>query len=130
MTFDQVRRIDSVIRRKKMQLEALKGSLLPSAIRYDIDKVQTSPDDAVSRTFARIDALEREIAKLEAKRPQLLAEVIDAIEEIEDDTAKELFTAFFVKRERMETITKRMGYSWQWGYWKIRKTLETLEKGM
>ena len=42
------------------QIATLKTSLLPAGIRYDKDKVQTSPDDQMSAIFSRIDELERE----------------------------------------------------------------------
>ena len=42
------------------QIATLQSCLLPSAIRYDLDKVQSSPDDQTSAIFAKIDELERE----------------------------------------------------------------------
>ena len=36
-------------------------SILPSGIRYDTLKVQTSPDDSMSRVMAEVDEYERKI---------------------------------------------------------------------
>ena len=41
----QVRTIESLIRQKLLLAEALRASLMPRAIQYDTDKVQTSPAD-------------------------------------------------------------------------------------
>ena len=43
--------------RLKAKHDELQSCLLPAAIRYDKDKVQTSPEDAMSKIMAEIDAL-------------------------------------------------------------------------
>ena len=42
------------------QIGMLRYSLMPSGIRYDQDKVQTSPDDMLSKVVSELTALERE----------------------------------------------------------------------
>ena len=44
------------------QIEELKMSLLPGAIRYDKDKVQTSPDDQMSAVMEKVDDYERKLS--------------------------------------------------------------------
>ena len=46
--------------RLKAKHDALESCLLPGAIRYDKDKVQTSPDDTMSKVISEIADLEKE----------------------------------------------------------------------
>lgn len=72
------RRIRSKIRQTQSQIEGLRLSLLPGAIRYDKDKVQGKcPTDQMAEYAARLDELEH---KLEELREEYL-EAQDAIVE-------------------------------------------------
>ena len=59
--FGQVRFHENKIQRITCTLNELRACLLPGGIRYDLDKVNTSPKDKMSEIFARIDELEREL---------------------------------------------------------------------
>jgi hypothetical protein len=47
--------------RLKARHDELESCLLPAAIRYDKDKVQTSPDDTISKIVAEISELETQM---------------------------------------------------------------------
>ena len=47
--------------RLKARHDELESCLLPAAIRYDKDKVQTSPDDTISKIVAEIAELESQM---------------------------------------------------------------------
>ena len=53
--------------RFREQIEDLRLSLLPSGITYDKEKVQTSPEDTVMETFARLDEIEGELKRIVTK---------------------------------------------------------------
>ena len=48
------RAVDSKIRRLESKIEELRTCLEPNAIRYDAEKVNSSPDDMTSKIFAEI----------------------------------------------------------------------------
>jgi len=58
------RRILTQIRRAEAQLEGLRLSLYPSAIRYDTDKVMSSPSDPMPQYAVRVDEIQDQLKKL------------------------------------------------------------------
>ena len=77
----QIRRKEIIIRRKETQRDELRACLLPGAIRYDRDRVQSTPTDKMADVTVRVDELDREIEQLTefyiARAP--MTEVADAI---------------------------------------------------
>ena len=69
------RKIRAEIGRINAEIEGLRLSMLPGAIRYDSDKVQSSPDDPMSRYAERMETLE-------SKRDRLRTEYLDAQDDI------------------------------------------------
>lgn len=65
----QIRRKEIIIRRKETQRDELRACLLPGAVRYDRDKVQSTPTDKMSDVMARVDELDREIEQLRREKP-------------------------------------------------------------
>lgn len=59
----EVRHEQSEVARLELKLEYLKKSTLPGGIRYDKDKVQTSPDDRITDIMAEIGDIEMELEK-------------------------------------------------------------------
>ena len=57
----EVRHEQTEVARLESKLEYLKKSTLPGGIRYDKDKVQTSPDDRISDIMAEIGDIEMEL---------------------------------------------------------------------
>lgn len=59
------RRIQSVLIGLQSEREGLQLSMLPEAIRYDRDKVMTSPSDPMTEYAARLDEIDRKLADLQ-----------------------------------------------------------------
>ena len=59
--FKQVRREQYEIEHLKELISTAKAGLLPSGIRYDRDKIQTSPDDTMSKVMAKAVDMQREL---------------------------------------------------------------------
>ena len=55
------------IRSKQMQIEDLRLQMLPGAVRYDKDIVQSSPEDPMMKFIVRVDELERDIEGLKQR---------------------------------------------------------------
>ena len=58
------KRIRAQITKSEAEMQGLRLSMLPGAIRYDKDKIQTSPDDPMTKYAARMDDLTRKITEL------------------------------------------------------------------
>ena len=96
MTTKEIKEYFRQIRREQFEInhltEMIKNeelSLLPSAIRYDKEKVQTSPEDVLSKRVAKITELETEYAsslatlKLNKVRAEAMLRSLDNSDERE-----------------------------------------------
>ena len=63
----QIRRKEIIIRRKEMQRDELRACLLPGAVRYDKDRVQTTPQNYMEMAIADVIEIEKQIDEEEAK---------------------------------------------------------------
>lgn len=100
------------------RIEELHCSLLPAGIRYDSDKVQSSPDDQMSRIMAEIAdysaQLSEAVWKLTVRRRK--AHVL--IQSLADSRERQVLDLFFLSdnRMRMADIADVIGYSVQHAY--------------
>ena len=67
MYLGRVRNLTRKELKLRRHIEELRYSLLPSGIRYDKDKVQTSPEDSTLNTFAQLDEIEGELRQIVVK---------------------------------------------------------------
>lgn len=108
--------------RMKAKHDELQSCLLPAAIRYDKDKVQSSPDDAMSKICAEIADLEKHMNRLQvakAKRIEAIERCISSLESEEERTA---LTMRFINRKPVSEIAIAMGYS-------ERRVYQFIDKG-
>ena len=93
----------------------LRASLLPSAIRYDKDAVQTSVSDTITDKMIKIaeyDALlEKKIAGLYARR----ARAQKLIDLLPDSLERQVLSIYFLSDDRptMEQVAGKLNYSVQ-----------------
>ena len=103
--FNQIRREQYEIVHLKQMIMTAKAGLLPSGIAYDKDKVQTSPDDTMSKVMARAldmqKELENSIAVLQAR--QIDAE--KAIQKLEDSSEREVMRYYYLDTENGKPLT-------------------------
>lgn len=107
----QVRRIELRIRRITLQIEELESSLLPQGIRYDKDKVQTSPEDTLSKIAGRISDLEKQRTQLVRERRLLLLEIQDALDQLTSEQEQIVLEAYYLSRMSMMEISEMINYS-------------------
>lgn len=108
---DSIRRTEAEIVKKQLQHDELQSCLLPVGIRYDLDKVQSSPSDRMSEIEAKVVDLEREIADLRALKAQLIVEVNAAIVSLENDTEQMILLGFYVGRLPGSKVAEIVHYS-------------------
>lgn len=124
------RAIDSKIRRLESKIEELKTCLEPNAIRYDVDKVNTSPDDMVSKIFAEIDEAERMCHELRLQKATYIFEINQAIENIKNDAAKDVLNGFYIAKKKMPDIAEELNYELSWCYRLRRVGIEEIDDGL
>lgn len=127
---EQVRHEQKELNQLQDLIRQAELSLLPSGIRYDLDKVQTSPDDPMFRMLAKVADYQTEMRKrlelLTLKRQQAFA----MIGELEDSRHRQVMQLYFLDPDRlkMREVAERMGYSERKTYELYLEALEILEK--
>ena len=107
----RVRSLEQTIWRLCLQHDELQSCLLPAAIRYDKDKVQTSPEDKLSSVAASVLDLEKRIRMLKAQKAALIIEISSTIDQLTDERERVILSAFYVGRISIEKIANEIGYS-------------------
>lgn len=97
--------------RLKAKHDELESCLLPAAIRYDKDKVQTSPDDTISRIIAEINELETEMNKIQIHKSKQIEKIDRAINALEADEERTALSMRFINRTPVTEIAEAMGYA-------------------
>ena len=97
--------------RLKAKHDELELGLLPAAIRYDKDKVQTSPEDAISKIVAEINELEKEMALTQLAKRQQIEEIDKAINRLESEEQKTVLVLRYINRVPVTKIAELMGYA-------------------
>ncbi len=106
--------IDHEILRIRQKIAALRGCLLPQGIRYDLDKVQTSPEDRMSRINAEIADLNARIDALLDDKAEAVRRISLAIESLDDDRERNVLSLYYVGRKTMREIERELHYSKRW----------------
>ena len=111
---NKIRCIDMMINCKLEQVAELRSMLLPGAIRYDKDKVQTSNNaDSISDTVSKIMELEEKINTDIDELVELKSVARENIERMENDVEKVILYKRYFNNESFENIAVECGYSWR-----------------
>lgn len=108
--------------RLKAKHDELESCLLPAAIRYDKDKVQTSPEDPMAKIVAEINELEVEMNKIQLKKSQQIARIDKAISTLGSDEERTALTMRYINRIPVTDIAEAMGYS-------IKRIYQFMDRG-
>lgn len=94
------------IKAKKMiRAEKLMGAT-GGAIRYDLPRVQTSPQDRMCQLFAEVDELDTQIAELKALRQEQKRQIQDAADRLENDLAGRVVVLHYVDDLRWSDVAR------------------------
>lgn len=124
----EVRVIESLIRRKLLEAEAIRLSLLPRAIRYDTDQVQTSPRDPVIEVFEKLDEINAEVDRLAEEKREAMLRTMRLIDSVDGALEREVLTAFYVREDSARKIAKQLNYSVFSIYKIIDRAIERMEE--
>lgn len=92
-------------------ISELKLNMLPPGIRYDVDRVQTSPSDRMIKYAEELDELERKL-NVEIHRCNVVLEEIErAIRSVDDDELAAVLEAKYIFGKTYEQIGKQINCS-------------------
>lgn len=123
-TLNAVRVIDLRIQRLLSKKEMLESCLLPSGIRYDLDKVQGSYQNQMEKLTGEISAVEQELREMFSAKRAKAAEIELLIDQVSSDECKTILYMRFLSNKRIKDIANSMSYSNDWVYKKMRKGVD------
>lgn len=97
--------------RLKAKHDELETCLLPGAIRYDRDKIQTSPEDSMSKIISEINELELEMARIQKKKSQQIEKIYKEISRLASDEQRTALIMRYINRISVTDIAEAMGYA-------------------
>ena len=110
------------IKAKIRLAEEIRSGLLPTAIRYDKDKIVTSYGtnaDPMTEILARVEAIQKEIAELQLQRAIAMIELEEVFSKLDKDEGK-VMSRYYLSRKNIEEIHREIHYSTRWVY-KLRE---------
>ena len=116
----QVRFINKRIWLATVERDELQSCLLPSAIRYDKDPVQTSPSDKMGEIAAAVLQMDRRIRELQVEKARTFIGTRQEIDLLDDEDQREILKAFFLARQPMARIAEKQNRSLS-GVYEIRR---------
>ena len=125
----RIRDTQKEINELKQRIDEEYYSLLPQAIRYDLDKVQTSPQDRMPYVMGRIDEHTRIMCDRLSHLLVRKQRAEHLINKLEDTRQRQVLDLYFLSVERMtmKKIADKMGYSEQQTFRYYSEGLKNLE---
>lgn len=121
-----VRKIEAEIQKLTIRHDELQTCLLPGAIRYDGDRVQTSPDDKMSQIAAEVVDLERQVQELRRRKAEQVREIEDAIRMLENDDEQMVLMGYYIGRLPMARVAELIHQSPRSAYYIRRRGVKHL----
>lgn len=117
---NSIRRIENEIVKLQLQHDELQSCLLPKAITYDGDRVQTSPEDKMLEIASRVLDMEKEIRDLKQRKAKLIIEINDSISKLDSDVEQMVLLGFYVGRLPAIKVAELVHYSVP-GIYKVKR---------
>jgi len=108
---NSVRHMEAEIIKTQLKHDELQSCLLPKAITYDKDAVQTSPSDPMLTIASQVIDLEAEIRQMKLLKAQRIVEINSAVAMLDDDTEQMILLGFYVGRLPAKKIADLVHYS-------------------
>lgn len=119
----EAKQIKECIQEQNARKEALLYGLLPSGIAYDKDKVQTSPEDTLSRTMATVSEIDDYIRNvLDPKYQKAVDNVMELLNNITCTNYKCIMIKWYIGCKRASQIAYEMNYT-EDGVYKIHRRM-------
>ena len=105
---ESVRRIESEIRKQQLKHDALQSCLLPKAITYDKDAVQTSPEDKMSEIAAEVMDIEKTLRVLADAKYQAINDVTKNIAKLDSEDEQIVLLGYYIARRSIPNIANEI----------------------
>lgn len=99
------------IKSNNAEIAQLKSLLFPGGIRYDQERVKSSPDDKMQKFFAEIDEKERENENMMSALFIAVRDVRELVDKLDDDKQKSVLLMRYNACLGYEEIAERLNYS-------------------
>ena len=111
----QIKYLTNDIKEQEDFIQRLKDSLDIAGIRYDKERVQSSPElDKFAYIFAQIDNEEKVLETLKTKLIETKVEIINRIHELEDEKHRRLLNIAYVDMKSLKKAAKIMCFSYDY----------------
>ena len=91
----------------------LQSRLLPKAITYDGDRVQTSPSDTMSEIAGEVLDLDKQIEKLIVSKQRKIEKRYTDIAQLDDEMERIVLAGYYLEELSMYDVADAVGYSYQ-----------------
>lgn len=125
----QVRRTSRKLNERIMHLKFLELRMLPAGIRYDKDKIQTSPSDQMSAFAAEYDETAEQINQLEADMVKQMKEIEAVLDQMQNENEKAVLKMYYLSLAEVKEIADVMpGYTTDGIYSMRRRGIRNVER--
>ena len=107
----KVEDLDIALRRNQLTIDKLESSLHGHAIRYDQDRVQTSPKDAVADVMCELEGLLKKRDRLILAIARALDDVNDLIDNLDDKRQRLVMSYRYVACMQWHIIADKMSFN-------------------
>lgn len=121
------KRIKSKIKRISERIEDTRLMMLPSGIRYDMDKIISSPSDQMLKFAEKLDELDKEKQKLTKEYFEARDYLFELVDNLSDETKKDIIQNHFILNKKFYQIAERIQYSEAQTYRLYADAIEELE---
>ena len=108
-----VRWTSSLIRLRTIKRNMLQSRLLPKAITYDGDRVQTSPSDTMSEIAGEVLDLDKQIERLIVSKQRKIEKRYTDIAQLDDEMERIVLAGYYLEELSMYDVADAVGYSYQ-----------------
>lgn len=105
---ESVRRIESEIRKQQLKHDALQSCLLPKAITYDKDAVQTSPEDKMSEIAAEVADIEANLQILAVTKYRTINDLSKSIAKLDSEDEQIILLGYYIARRSVPDIANEI----------------------
>ena len=103
--FSQIRKEQYEINHLKQMIRTAELGLLPGGIDYGKDKIQTSPEDTISKVIAKALDMQKELELSISNLQQRQIEAEKAIQKLDDSDEREVMRYYYMDTEQGKPLT-------------------------
>lgn len=126
--FKAIRREQKELERMAERLKEAESALLPQAIRYDLDRVQTTPTDPLYGSVEEIEKYSRILRKMYRRLLSRMTKAARMIATLQDTRHRQVLELYVLDGLSMIETADKMGYTPRAVYGFYSEALRILDK--